>query len=238
MSEHNAVPGGRDRSTAQRRRALIWGGVALLLIVLVIVAIVASLTRRGTPDDAVTPTPNGTPAASASPTPSPSETPTEAPTPEETASAEPAPEAEQPNASAEVVEATEENPAAFDETSEAAPGVRVEVGELTAVEGEPRGAGELAGPALRLTVNVTNTGPEPANLDSLVVNLYYGEDERPAPSVSGPNVFNVPAEAAPGATVTGAYVFTVPEDQRDTVRVAVDYSTDVDLVVFQGAAPR
>jgi len=118
------------------------------------------------------------------------------------------------------------------------PGVTISIADLAAVEGEPRGAGELAGPALRFAVNVSNTGDATASLGTVVVNLYYGENDTPAPSVHGPNGADLPEEVGAGATVSGAYVFTVPEDDRDRVRIEVDYSTEAGVVVFEGSAPR
>ena len=68
-------------------------------------------------------------------------------------------------------------------------------------------------------MNVANTGDATAPLGTVVVNLYYGDDETPAPPVHGPNGADLPADVAAGATVSGAYIFTVPADDRDRVRI-------------------
>ena len=231
-----------------RRRIPRWvfvvGGIVLLIVVIVL----ASLGLRGqNSDPGAAGTAEPTPSASASP----SETPGEpTPDPEPSASAEPGatetsagetPSTETPTPGpppGDPAVGTPEEPAPLDEPSQAVPGVTIAIADLAAVEGEPRGAGELAGPALRFAVNVTNTDDEAASLGTVVVNLYYGDDETPAPPVTGPNGSNLPAEVAAGQTATGAYIFTVPEDQRDRVRIEVDYSTEAGVVVFEGAAPR
>ncbi|MFD3443747.1 hypothetical protein ACFDTO_03985 [Microbacteriaceae bacterium 4G12] len=236
-----------------RRRIPRWvfviGGILLLIVVIVL----ASLGLRGQNDD---PGAAGTVEPTSSASASPSETPAEPTTePDPSASAEPGatetPAGETPAAETPAAETpapgtppgdpavgTPEEPAPLDEPSQAVPGVTIAIADLAAVEGEPRGAGELAGPALRFAVNVTNTDDEAAALGTVVVNLYYGEDETPAPPVTGPNGSNLPAEVAAGQTASGAYIFTVPEDQRDRVRIEVDYSTEAGVVVFEGAAPR
>lgn len=129
-------------------------------------------------------------------------------------------------------------PAPVDEEVEPTEGVTISVAELTAVEGEPAGIGELAGPAVRVLLNFENATGETVPLSAAVVNLYFGGDNSPAVPVSGPDAFPFPAEVAPGDTVQGAYVFTVPVESRDSVTVVVEYAPGVAPVAFQGPAPR
>jgi hypothetical protein len=74
-------------------------------------------------------------------------------------------------------------------------------------------------------------------LTTAVVNLTFGADNTPATGLSGPGAASLPQEVAAGQTASGVYVFNVPSDQRDLVRVWVDYRLGLPVVVFEGAAP-
>jgi hypothetical protein len=110
--------------------------------------------------------------------------------------------------------------------------------QLEAVDGEANGPGELAGPAVRVTVVATNDSPSPVLLESIVVDLTYGAQNTSAAPISGPGALRFSGEVAPGASATGVYVFEVPVDQRGAVSVLVSYAASVSPVVFQGEAPK
>jgi hypothetical protein len=115
--------------------------------------------------------------------------------------------------------------------------VVVRVTALEAVEGTAQGPGEVGGPALRATVQIENRTAETLPLISTVVNLTFGPDNTPAIGLSGPGAASFPQEVAAGQTATGVFVFNVPVDQRDLVRVWVDYRLEVPVVVFEGPGP-
>ncbi|MCU1447386.1 hypothetical protein [Cryobacterium sp.] len=118
------------------------------------------------------------------------------------------------------------------------PGVVVSIDALEAVEGEAQGPGEVGGPALRFTLTMRNDGDAPVSLASTVVTVYYGQDQAPAVDLRGPGGVPLPDEVAGGATVTGVFIFTVPPEERDQVKIGVDYTVGVPIVVFEGAGPR
>lgn len=118
------------------------------------------------------------------------------------------------------------------------PGVVVSIDSLEAVEGEAQGPGEVGGPALRFTLTMRNDGDAPVSLTSTVVNVYAGPDQAPAVDLRGPGGVPLPDEVGAGATVSGVFVFMVPLEQRDQVRIGVDYTVGVPIVVFEGAGPR
>lgn len=118
------------------------------------------------------------------------------------------------------------------------PGVVVSISSLEAVEGEAQGPGEVAGPALRFTLSMRNDGDAPVSLTSTVVTVYSGPEQTPAVDLRGPGGVPLPEEVGPGATVTGVFVFTVPPEERDQVKIGVDYTVGVPIVVFEGSAPR
>lgn len=124
-----------------------------------------------------------------------------------------------------------------DLSSPAAPaeGVRVDLASIEAVEGKGTIPGEVGGPALRVTVQVTNRTDAPIDLRGAVANLYYGPDRIPATTLLEPGARSLPDSVAPGASVTGVWVFNVPVADRDTVEIEVDLSADDQVVVFSGA---
>jgi hypothetical protein len=169
--------------------------------------------------------------------------------PTEPAAEQPAPTSDEPapvdpeeSPAAEVpVEATplpELPPVALTEQVAPVPGVVVSIKNLEAVAGEAQGPGEVGGPALRFTLSLRNDGDAPVSLESTVVTLYSGPEQLPATDLTGPGGVPLPGEIAAGATVTGVFIFAVPPEQRDQVKIGVDYTVGVPIVVFEGAAPR
>ncbi len=128
-------------------------------------------------------------------------------------------------------------PVPLDGTAEAADdGISATLESLEAIEGTGVGPGEVAGPALRVTVRVANDSAEPVDLDAVVVNASSGEDEVPAPTLGDPSAAPFAGSLEPGGTADGVYVFRVPVDARDLVTVSVGYRADAPFLVFSGAA--
>lgn len=118
-----------------------------------------------------------------------------------------------------------------------APGVTIAVGQFEAVDGEAERAGDVAGPAIRFTVSVSNATADPLSLSASLVNLYYGSDVVPAAELNKPGGMALPESVAPGATGSGTFVFTVPEDERDRVFITMDYLIGSPVIAFEGAVP-
>ncbi len=129
-------------------------------------------------------------------------------------------------------------PVGIDEVADAGTGMTFRLEQLEAVDGEANGPGEIAGPAVRVTVVATNDSPSPVLLEGVVVDLTYGAQNTSAAPLSGPGALRFSGEVAPGASATGVYVFEVPVDQRGVVSVIVGYTAAVSPVVFQGEAPK
>jgi hypothetical protein len=117
------------------------------------------------------------------------------------------------------------------------PGVVFSISELEAVDGTARGPGEVAGPSLRFAVSVRNDTAAPVSLTSTVVNVYFGADQSPATELASPGGVALADEVAAGGTVRAVFIFNVPNDARDLVQIAVDYSAEVPIVLFEGSAP-
>lgn len=212
--------------------------LALLIVLIVVAAVMASnnaspqavgISVGSTPSPQPATDPSASPAPSQDPSPVPSVAQSPAPdaavpAPTEAAVAEPAPPAAQA-------------PVPLTDTVAAVPGVVFSIDTLESVDGVARGPGEVGGPSLRFTVAVRNDTPDTVSLTSTIVNLFFGPEQSPATELSASGGSALPDSVAPGATQQGVFVFTVPTDQRDQVRIAVDYSLDVPIVLFEGPAP-
>lgn len=128
-------------------------------------------------------------------------------------------------------------PVAIDEPADAGTGMTFQLDRLEAVQGEATGPGEVAGPAVRVTVTATNGSKQPVLIDGTVVDLVYGAERTSAAPLSGPGAVRFEGSIAPGESATAVYVFDVPIDQRAEVSVIVSYLASVSPVVFTGPAP-
>ncbi len=213
-----------DRPATGRDRARIAGLVAAALLVLL--AGFALVTAGSDPGGAGT----GAAGTAASTTPG-------APPRDESVTAAPTmPEATGPTTAttalpAALPEVGLDEPAASDE------GMRAEVVSVEAVQGTASGVGNVAGPALRVTLRLENGTPEPVTLDFVTAELAHGADRTPAPRVNDPSEAPFVGTLEPGAAAEGVYVFTVPEDDRAQISVAVGYRAGAPYLVFTGPAP-
>jgi hypothetical protein len=112
-----------------------------------------------------------------------------------------------------------------------------EVVTMKSVHGDASAPGEIAGPAVRFTIRISNDTGSTVNLANTVVNAYYGADATPAVQLDKPGGRPFPTSIANGKSATGSFVFTIPADQRDTVKVTVDTAVDKSVVAFTGVAP-
>ena len=240
MAVHHPADTGPD--TAGRRRRLLWIAGAGLLALLVVILLVANVwaSQRADSADVTRAQSVTSPSPAPSRSPSPSPTPSPSPVPAETTP--PAPSVPDPNAgvgvpSSEVAPPQVQEPVPLTDPAVAVPGVVFSISELEAVEGIARGPGEIAGPSLRFAVSVRNDTAAPVSLTSIVVNFYFGAAQSPATELAAPGGVPFPDEVAAGQAANGVFVFTVPDDERDEVQIAVDYSAGVPIVLFEGAAP-
>lgn len=224
---------GEGPTGAARRRRWVIGAVAGVAVVVAAAVIIGSrggaepggsptaTPRAADTSASATPTPGAT--TTAGPTPTDGATPTGGPAPQPTQTWEPGPV---------------EDPIPIEEEAALAADVTARVAELEAVEGTAIGPGQIAGPALRVTLELTNGTAETIPLNAALVQLYYGEDAVPGDPLSGPGVNEFSGTLAPGKSATGVYVIAVPEDQRDVVQITFGYEPAGTVVAFEGPAPR
>ncbi len=213
----NSTPGGH---AARRSRAPIIAVVLVALAVLA-VAVAVALGSGDTPPTGLPASPSPSTAAPGTPTgtgPSGS--------PSATASALPAPSqsGRPPSASA-----------APDATATLADDVTVRLSGVESIQGTADLPGDIAGPALRVEVEVTNDSDALIPLSGTVVNAYYGATQTPATQLSGSGAVAFPASLAAGESVTARFVYTIPTGERDDVAVEVDLSALGRPVVFRGS---
>lgn len=233
-----------DRHSMRGRQGLIVGLVVVAVLVLAVVAAVASADRS---DDSA-----GAASSSveAGPGPSPSQTATSENASGPTTSGsttEPAPEPSSPGpvgpteaGSLETVPVEDllvKEPVDLDEVGKFGTGLAVKVVRTEAVAGEARVRGEIAGPAVRVTLKATNNTDEEVSLARSQVEVTYGETRVPGVVLSGPGVTEFPQSLAPGESARATYVYGIPESERELVQIVVFYSTDAPIVVFEGAVP-
>lgn len=120
------------------------------------------------------------------------------------------------------------------EANTPAAGVAARVVAIEAVTGKVQLPGEIAGPALKVTVEITNSTGSVLDTNGGVVNLYGGPRLVPAIPLSDPPGSPFPDRLEPGQRATGSFVFNVPIAQRDKIRVEVDFGRFGDVVLFEG----
>ncbi len=211
-------------ATAVRRRLLLAGGAALLVAALVAVLLMLGANDEDTPPSA---------AGSATPT-SPAEETLES----EVQPAAPLPEP-QPQPTGPTENADELPPAlpavALDAPAEVDNGIIVTVPVIDAIQGSAEGPGNVAGPALRVAVRITNDTGEAVSLDGVTVNMAYGADGTAATPLEDRSQRPFKGTVSSGEAADGVYVFTVPADERDAVTIEVGYRPGAARLLFTGS---
>lgn len=119
-----------------------------------------------------------------------------------------------------------------DKDAEFGTGVKAKIVSKKAIEMKNVLPGEIAGPAVAITVEYTNGTDKPVSLANTIVSLNYSGQE--ASSFSGEPAKNPPESLAPGKKATGVYVFGVPKDGRKNVLIRVAYAPTAPVVEFKG----
>jgi cytoskeletal protein RodZ len=238
------------------RVGLLVAAVVAVAAVILALVLTAGRDADGTaPTDPAGPTPSSGPTTSSAPTSSASGTPispaTSAATPSASTSSataaqpSPTPTTEVPSPtlppasvsgppSVVPTRSTTSTRAPLREKADLDDGVAVRVSRIEPVEGEAQGPGEVAGPALRVSIEVQNTSGEDVAMDLALANLYYGEDKTPASVLSGPGASPLPGTLAAGDRASGRYVFGVPDRGRNPLVVEFSLRADTPTILFEG----
>lgn len=124
----------------------------------------------------------------------------------------------------------------LDDAVDAGGGLTAELTSIAAIQGAGAGPGNIAGPALAVTVRITNGTGAPLLLDQVEVALSYTAEEVAASPVDDDAVSPLRGTLSDAASAQGTYVFSVPADQREVVSVTVGLVAGSPLLVFTGAA--
>lgn len=125
-------------------------------------------------------------------------------------------------------------PVALDAAADVGDGVEVRLSRIEAVEAEATLPGEVGGPAVAVTVEVTNGSQDAIDLGHVTVDLVTGEGAS-APPVLDPDHEPLTGELDAGDDRAGTYVFTLADEERADVSVRVRYSADSPTAVFTGS---
>ena len=114
-------------------------------------------------------------------------------------------------------------------------GLSAKVTNISAVEGEAKGIGEIAGPAIKFTIEVTNNTGADVSTNGVSVTVEYGKEAIPAGQLSDPVTADFPPVIAKDKSATATYVFSVPVDQRSLVRILLSLEASLPIAAFEGA---
>lgn len=116
-------------------------------------------------------------------------------------------------------------------------GVSAKIAKLSATVVKAQGPGETAGPALEVSIVVTNGTTRALELTNVVVNL-FDSDRRPCPIVESAGERLPAGVLQPGESRTGSVIFRIESDKRSPVHLEVIYAGGAQLGVFTGVAPQ
>jgi len=218
-----------------RRRRLVVAASTVVVAVAVALAVVLTGDGDGDGDPAPSATATAPSATATAPPPSSESTaPSSGSAAPSSGSADPADPAD-PGAS----------PVAADELPTALPAValtesvvveevRGSLVSVEAIDAQATGRGNVAGPALRVTVRIQNDTGSALSLDEVSVNLAYGPAGTPASPIEDSSQRAFPGTLPAGESADGTYVFSVPVDQRGDVTIQVGYRAGAPIAVFSG----
>ena len=110
----------------------------------------------------------------------------------------------------------------------------VRIVSIEAVSSEATIPGEITGPAIRVTVELS-AGDESLDLTGVVINAYYGKDLAPAITASGPGVKIPTGKLKAGKVTRVTQVFNVPAKERGNVTIEVVHPRSLKSLKFQGS---
>lgn len=107
------------------------------------------------------------------------------------------------------------------------------VDEAARTRGKARTAGEIAGPAVRLRVVLTNESRRALSLRGVTVTA-HDADNRVLTSLGSAPARPFRGRAAAGGDAEGVYVFTLPRGGSAPFTITVNYAADAPVAVFVG----
>lgn len=119
-------------------------------------------------------------------------------------------------------------------TAQLAGGVDVTVSDVELVDVTAQTPGEIAGPAVALTITVDNTSAEAVDLSTAMVTVTGSAGSYGQATTSAP--YNPFAGAVgAGQTASAVYVFRLPAEERSSLQVTVEYIAGAPIALFVGS---
>jgi hypothetical protein len=113
-------------------------------------------------------------------------------------------------------------------------GVRARIAAVEAVEAEAFLPGEHSGPAVAVTVELSNGSGRVVGLDTVTVDVTDAAGA-PASPVTDPARAGLAGDLPSGAAASGVYVFSLPPDRRARATVGVRYAAPAPMALFTGS---
>ena len=121
-------------------------------------------------------------------------------------------------------------------TADFGDGVTATVSAIEPVTAEASLPGEVGGPGVAITVEITNGSAGAVDLDAVTVDLTDASGASATP-ITPPEPEELSGSVAPGESAQGRYVFSLPTDDRAGATLRVSYSADAPSVLFTGDLP-
>ncbi|MCW2685062.1 MAG: uncharacterized protein JWP33_2975, partial [Blastococcus sp.] len=100
----------------------------------------------------------------------------------------------------------------LDQPAEVGNGVTASLPAIEGIQGTGSGPGNIAGPAVRVTVRLVNGTDAPVSVSGVAVNMYHGGDRTPASPLNDPSQRPFAGMVEPQGSAEGVYVFSVPAE--------------------------
>jgi hypothetical protein len=128
-------------------------------------------------------------------------------------------------------------PVAMNATASFGNKVQARLTKIEAINATATMPGEISGPAVAVTAQITNDSNAPIDLGTVTVDMVSaGGAPFTQVTPSPPTAFSGTLET--GKSATGRYIFTVESNAaRDDVRLSIKYSAPTPTVVFAGNVP-
>lgn len=120
------------------------------------------------------------------------------------------------------------------ETAELDGGVNVTISEVEALDVKANTPGEIAGPAVALTLTIENASDEAIDLSTAMVSVTGAKGTYGQATTSDPySPFK--GTLSPGDEASGVYVFRLPADERSSLEATVEYVAGAPIALFAGS---
>lgn len=120
------------------------------------------------------------------------------------------------------------------DTADLEDGVAVTVTDVELLDVEAHTPGEIAGPAVALTIDIANGTDDVIDLSTAMVSVTGSAGSYGQPTTSEPyQPFT--GSVQPGAESSGIYVFRLPAEEREALEVVVQYVAGAPIALFVGS---